>query len=125
LGKAAHFIGTGLVPVFLVVGVTNEMPVFHLFPCDVMSDCIGVIFEWQEGISQVSNWVADGFEGVCKFGLESGSGDWTVHESKETFGDGFCWIELGFESGYVAVCHCFTVAVVICDVIELFPWVIM
>ena len=55
------------------------MPVFHLFPSDVMGDGISVVFESQEGIGQMSNWVADGLEGVCKFGLESGSGDWAVH----------------------------------------------
>ena len=60
-----------------------------------------------------------------KFGLESGSGDWTVHESKERFGDGFCQVKLGFESGHVAVCHFFTVAIVICNGVEFFPWVIM
>ena len=45
LGKASEFVGTGLVPVFLVVGVSNEMSVFHLFPCDVVGNGKGVVFE--------------------------------------------------------------------------------
>ena len=90
-----------------------------------MGDCIGIVFKLQEVISQVSNWVADGLKGVCKFGLESGSDDWAVHDGEERFGDGFCWVEFGFESGHFAVCHFFTVAVIVCDGIELFPWVIM
>ena len=45
MGEASEFVGTGLVPVSLVVGVANEKLVFHLFPSDVMGDCIDVIFE--------------------------------------------------------------------------------
>ena len=48
-----------------------------------------------------------------KFGLELGSGDRTVHESKERFGDVVCWVELGFESGHFAVCHFFAVSVAV------------
>ena len=59
--------GAGLVPVFLVVGVVNEMPVFPLFPSDVVGDCIGIVFEMQEGISQASNGIADCMEGMCKW----------------------------------------------------------
>eukprot|EP00534_Pseudo-nitzschia_fraudulenta_P003872 CAMPEP_0201117596 /NCGR_PEP_ID=MMETSP0850-20130426/1572_1 /ASSEMBLY_ACC=CAM_ASM_000622 /TAXON_ID=183588 /ORGANISM="Pseudo-nitzschia fraudulenta, Strain WWA7" /LENGTH=101 /DNA_ID=CAMNT_0047382039 /DNA_START=317 /DNA_END=622 /DNA_ORIENTATION=+ len=101
------------------------MSVFHLFPCDVLGDCIGVVFKSQEWIRQMSNWVADGLEGVCKFGLELGIGDWTFLDGKERFGDGRGWVKLGFAFGDVAVCHFFTVAVIVCDGIELFPWVIM
>ena len=101
------------------------MLVFHLFPSDVMGDCISVVFELQEGIGQVSNLVADGLKGKSKFGLESGSDDWAVHNGKERFGDGFCCVKLGFESGYFAVRHFFTVTVIVCGGVELFPWVIM
>ena len=114
MGKASEFVCTGLVPVFLVVGVANEMSVFHLLPSNVMGDCIDVVFESQEGICQSSKWVTDGLKGVYKFGLEWGSGDSTVHDGKERFRDVVCGVELGweeFESNHFAVCHFFAVAV--------------
>ena len=104
------------------------MSVFHLFPSDVMGDCIGVVFESQEGISQLSNWVTDGLKGVEKFGLEWGSGDKTAHEGKERFRDVACGIKVGcegFESCHFAVCHFFAVAIIVGNGVEIFPWVIM
>ena len=52
--------------------VANEMSVFHLFPSNVMGDCIGIVFESQEKIGQLSNWATDGLKGVYKFGLVTG-----------------------------------------------------
>ena len=69
------------------MGVANEISVFHLFPSDVMGDCIGIVFGSEEETGQSSNWVTDGLKGVCKFGLELGRGDSTVHEGKERLGD--------------------------------------
>ena len=80
------------------MGVANEISVFHLFPSNVMGDCICIIFESQEGIGQSSNWVIDGLEGVGKFGLEWGSGGpGSVHEGEERFRDVACGVKLGWE----------------------------
>ena len=76
----------------------------------------------------MSNWVTDGLKGVYKFKLEWGSGDSTIHEDKERFGDVACGVELGwegFESCHFAICHFFAVAVIVGNASELFPWVIM
>ena len=71
------------------------------------------------------------FPYLGKFGLEWRRGDFgSVHEGKERFRDVTCGVKfgwVGFESCHFAVCHFFTVVVVVVvgDVVEFFPGVIL
>ena len=50
LGKAAEFVGTGLIPVFFVVGIADEVAIFHLLSSNVKGDSIGIVFESTEWV---------------------------------------------------------------------------